>query len=64
MDGRSDKERKAPTLVVVQPQGLPQHLLLQDAVLLEQVLDHLGLVATDLAGEGKEQDPERMSGPL
>jgi hypothetical protein len=38
------------------------HLLHEDAVLLDEVLDHLGLVAADPAGESQEQGPKGMDG--
>jgi hypothetical protein len=43
--------RQTTALVVVQPQRLAFHLLLEDAVLLTQILDHFRLLAADPAGE-------------
>src|SRR5262245_65157163 len=39
--------RKATALVIGQPEAAPRHLLLQDAVLLEEVLDDLLLLTID-----------------
>ena len=47
--------REASALVIGQPEAAPLHLLLEDAVLLDQVLDDLLLVAVDPSRQGDEQ---------
>ena len=44
-----------PALVVGQPETLSAELLLEDAILLDEVVDGLGLMAVDPAHEGGEQ---------
>ncbi len=52
--------REAATLLVIQAQGSALHLLLEHAVLIDEVLDQLGLVATDPPRENEEERPEWM----
>ena len=47
--------RESATLVVGESQPWLADLLLEDAVLLDEVIDDLGLVAIDPAGEGGEE---------
>ena len=47
--------RKASALVVGEPEAASRHLLLADAVLLNQVVDDVLLVAIDPSAEGHEQ---------
>ena len=42
-------------LVVVQPEAFAAELLFEDAILLDQVVDGLGLVSVDPTGEGREE---------
>ncbi len=46
-------------VVVSQPKASGAELFLEDAVLLDEVVDGLGLVAVDPAGEGCQQELER-----
>ncbi len=50
--------RKAPSLVVGQPQALALELFLENAVLLAEVVDCLGLLPVDPAGKRREEELE------
>ena len=50
---------EAPTLVIVEAETLPTELFLEDAVLLDEVVDRLGLLAVDPACEGGEEELKR-----
>ncbi len=45
-------------LVIGESKASATELLLQDAILLDQILDDLGLMAVDPAGEGGEEELE------
>ena len=47
------------TLVIGESKSPRTELLLQDAVLLDEVVDHVGLVPVDPAGECGEEQPKR-----
>ena len=49
------KYRKALALIVGQPEAAPRQLVLQDAVLLQEVLDDMLLLTIDESGERHEQ---------
>ena len=50
------RRRESATLVVGQPKALAAELLLEDAVLLDHVVDGFRLMAVDPAGEGGEEE--------
>jgi hypothetical protein len=45
-------------LIIGQIDAPPTKLFLQDAVLLDQILDQLGLVPVDPASEGREEESQ------
>jgi len=45
-------------LIIVEPQASTAELLLQHAVLLDEIGDDVGLLAVDPAGERGEEEPE------
>ena len=49
-------------LIIGKPQAPPAQLLLEDAILLDEVGDAVGLVALDDAGDGEQQDAEWVGG--
>ena len=51
---------QSAALVVGQPELPTLHLFLEDAVLLHEVGDDVGLVAVNQAGERYEEDLERV----
>jgi hypothetical protein len=54
--------REAPSLVVGQTESLAAKLLAQDAVLLSQVVESLGLLAIREPGEQQQEEAERGDG--
>ena len=50
--------RESSTLVIGESKSSAAELFLQDAVLLNEVFDGLGLVAVDPAGEGRQEELE------
>jgi hypothetical protein len=50
---------KAAALVIGQPESLATELFLEDAILLDEVIDDLGLIAIDPASEGGEKELKR-----
>jgi hypothetical protein len=50
--------RQAAALAVSQPGTPPPQLLPKDAVLLNQIVDHVLLVAIDPSSEGQKQQPQ------
>jgi len=53
----------APALVVVQPQWPVSELFLDDSVLLLEVVESVTLLLTQPAGDGNQQEAERIEGP-
>ena len=58
------RRREAAALVIGQPEAAPRHLVLEDAVLLDQVLDDVLLVAVDPSRQGDEQHLQGAEGRL